>query len=110
MNVEMDSEILEAFRQSNAISTQKGSAVGLLKIGSKRRRCAAEMQALKEEQQMRSEAIDRKEEKIRDLESKVREQQSTVEVTKEAENIIGELISAGKLLYRGPGNYELLNK
>jgi len=48
LNIQVDPAILEVIKNSTSISTQKGAAVGLLKIGSKRRRTAAELEELKE--------------------------------------------------------------
>ena len=50
LNIDIDPELLAIFNASNAVSTQKGSAAGLLKIGSKRRRTKAEIEQLKEEE------------------------------------------------------------
>ena len=67
LNIEIDPDIYEAFMKSTSICTQKGSAVGLLKIGSKRRRNAAETQQLKEEESLRHEALGKKDKEIEDL-------------------------------------------
>jgi hypothetical protein len=53
LNIQIDPEILKVIQASSAISTQKGSSVGLLKIGSKRRRTKAEFEELQREQEMR---------------------------------------------------------
>jgi len=55
MNIQIDPAILEVIKNSTAISTQKGSSVGLLKIGSKRRRTRAELEELKEHEQAKQE-------------------------------------------------------
>ena len=47
LNVAVDPEILDVIRASTAVSTQKGSAAHLLKIGSKRRRTRAEIDAFR---------------------------------------------------------------
>ena len=47
MNVEIDPEIMEIIMGSTAVSTQKGSAAHLLKVGSKRRRTRAEIEEIK---------------------------------------------------------------
>ena len=49
LNIQIDQDILDVVRNSKAISMQKGSASGLLRIGSKRRRTRAELEELKEE-------------------------------------------------------------
>ena len=59
MNIELDPEILEVFKASSSISTHKGSATGLLKIGSKRRRTRAEIDELREEQDALRQALGR---------------------------------------------------
>ena len=43
LNVAVDPDILEVIRASSAISTSKGSAAHLCRIGTKRRRTAAEI-------------------------------------------------------------------
>ena len=43
LNIEIAPEILEVIKDSNAISTQHGNSVHLLKVGSKRRRTRAEI-------------------------------------------------------------------
>jgi hypothetical protein len=53
LNIAIDPEILKVIQQSTAISTQKGNSVGLLKIGSKRRRTRAELDELAEEEERR---------------------------------------------------------
>ena len=45
--MDIDPDILEAFHNSTAVSTQHGSSVALLKTNSKRRRTKAEMEVLK---------------------------------------------------------------
>ena len=44
LHVEIDPEILAVINASTAVSTQKGNAAMLMKIGSKRRRTRAEME------------------------------------------------------------------
>ena len=53
MDVQMDSEVAEIIRNSTHASTSKGNAASLLKIGVKRRRTKAEMDAAKLEQETR---------------------------------------------------------
>ena len=53
MNVEIDPEIMQVIQNSTAVSTQKGNAAYLLKIGSKRRRTRAELEELKEQEENR---------------------------------------------------------
>lgn len=53
LNIAIDPEIFEILRNSTAISTQKGSAVGLLRVGSKRRRTRAELDELEFEERER---------------------------------------------------------
>ena len=48
MNVEIDPEIMQVIQNSTAVSTQKGNAAYLLKVGSKRRRTRAELEELKD--------------------------------------------------------------
>ena len=67
LNIDIDPDLLAVFRASNAISTQKGSSAGLLKVGSKRRRTKAEMEELKEEELQRVDALDRQAMQITEL-------------------------------------------
>jgi hypothetical protein len=54
MNVEIDPDIMEVIQNSTAVSTQKGNAAYLLKIGSKRRRTRVELEELKREEEDRA--------------------------------------------------------
>jgi hypothetical protein len=54
MNVEIDPDIMEVIQNSTALSTQKGNAAYLLKIGSKRRRTRVELEELKREEEDRA--------------------------------------------------------
>ena len=57
MDIEMDPEIAEILKQSSHVSTVKGNAVDLLRVGIKRRRTKAEIDASKLEQELREEQM-----------------------------------------------------
>ena len=68
MNVEIDPEIMEVIQNSTAVSTQKGNAAYLLKVGSKRRRTRVELEELKKEEADREGYNAQREARIADLE------------------------------------------
>ena len=73
LNIEIDPEILRVIHASTAISTHKGSSVGLLKIGSKRRRTRAELDELAEEEERRLKEQASKDQEIEKLHQQLEE-------------------------------------
>jgi hypothetical protein len=67
LNISVDPEILNVIRNSTAISIHKGSSVGLLKIGSKRRRTKAELAELQQEEARRLAEFERHDDIVREL-------------------------------------------
>ena len=79
LNIAIDPEVLAVIQASSAISTTKGSAAHLLKVGSKRRRTRAEMEEFRairdnpiEALAAKDEALAEKEARIAALEEEVR--------------------------------------
>ena len=107
LNIEIDPELLQVFNASKAISTQKGSSAGLLKIGSKRRRTKAELEELKEEERLRGEAVDRQAQQIAALKAQLAESEGKAEKSEYASKVIEEMMEAGALKVTESGNFEM---
>jgi len=80
MNIQIDPAILEVIKNSTAISTQKGSSVGLLKIGSKRRRTRAELEELKEHEQAKHEEEEARRAELAMLRQQLQEKEESAHV------------------------------
>jgi len=101
LNITIDPAILEVIKNSTAISTQKGSSVGLLKIGSKRRRTRAELEELKEQERLKKEEDEAQQAELMMLRRQVQDQEDSALV-------LSQMIEAGVLSKSKHGNYELV--
>ena len=98
------------FKASSSISTHKGSATGLLKIGSKRRRTRAEIDELREEQDARDSQMARQNQEIRLLEDRLELKERQMKEGKQAQEVLTQMLSAGALQINEKGEYQLLSQ
>ena len=100
-NIQIDPAILDIIKNSTSVSTQKGSSVGLLKIGSKRRRTAAELEELRERERAKQQEEEAERAELQMLRQQLRDQEDSA-------NVLKQMIDAGVLSKnKKTGEYEL---
>ena len=108
LNIDIDPDLLAVFNASTAISTQKGSSAGLLKVGSKRRRTKAELEELKVAEIQRGEALDRQAQEIAELKHQLADNVAKREKGEFAEQMIEQMMEAGALKVNEKGGFDMV--
>jgi len=103
LNIQIDPAILEVIKNSTAVSTQKGSSVGLLKVGSKRRRTRAELEELKDHEQAKREEEEAQRAELMMLRQQLQERE-------DSSHVLQQMVDAGIVSKSKHGHYELANR
>ena len=78
-----------------------------MKLGTKRRKTKAQMQADREEEEMKAEAEQHKTDRIRELERQVAGMQSDYKKGQASQEVLGGLMSKGKIEMNAPGKFSI---
>ena len=109
-NVAIDPEILDVIQNSTAISTSKGSAAMLCKIGSKRRRTRAEMDEFHAQQASQFEAMQAKDEEIQNLQRELNGSKRKSDQAQRYEKLVNEMLASGELVMDEDGSFRIVRE
>ena len=109
-NVAIDPEILDVIQNSTAISTSKGSAAMLCKIGSKRRRTRAEMDEFHAQQANQFEAMQAKDEEIQNLQRELHGSKRKSDQAQQYEKLVSEMLASGELVMDEDGSFRIVRE
>ena len=93
-------------QNSTAVSTQKGNAAYLLKVGSKRRRTRVELEELKREEADRDGFNAQRDAHVADLERQLNASKRRSEMGDANTRIIEQMLEAGFIVRDDAGNYQ----
>jgi len=109
MNIQIDPEILEVIRRSTSVASQKGSAIGILKPKSKRRRTRAELEELKEIEQSKQDAEEALQQEVMSLKQQLDMAKMHIKDQEDSSYVLSQMMDAGVISKNKHGAYELVN-
>lgn len=92
------------------VAASKGIGANLLKLGTKRRRSKAELAQLREEEELKAEAVAVRTDRIIELERQLQDALQANESNNAASMILTDMVSKGKLQHLPDGSVDVLGQ